>query len=120
MCPICVKISLHENCIYMYVHSACTLLSINTVAKCVIKKGLHCCLLIGRHAERRPLPLPGFLDVGARGGGGVGGEIYTNPSRAHISVLRDALCPHTGKSSEWRVVTLKEDLQKNDIILTLN
>lgn len=90
------------------------------VAKCVIKKGLHCCLLIGRHAERRPLPLPGFLDVGARGGGGVGGEIYTNPSRAHISVLRDALCPHTGKSSEWRVVTLKEDLQKNDIMLTLN
>lgn len=76
--------------------------------------------MIGGHAEWRPLPPPGFLDVRSRGGGGVGGEIYTNPSRAHISVLRDALCPHTGKSSEWRFVTSKEDVQNSAIILTLN
>lgn len=123
MCPICVKkISLHVHVQYIaclsIVHALYCLLI--EVAIFVTKKGLHCCLLIGRHAERRPLPLFGFLDVRARGSSGVGWEIYTNPSRAHISVLRDALCPHTGKPSEWRVVTLKEDVQKNAIFLTLN
>lgn len=57
------------------------------MVKCVIKKGLYCCLLIGRYVERRLLSFFGFFDVGARGGGGVGGEIYINSFRVYILVL---------------------------------
>lgn len=80
------------------------------VVKCMIKKGLYCCLLIGRYVERRLLSFFGFFDVGARGGGGVGGEIYINSFRVYILVLRDVFCSYIGKSLEWRVVILKEDL----------